>query len=287
MFQFQAVDATTLGWSSASVTVLFQRLLDLHAEHGHQLQVDSYHPLRVLFTYDDDQDTVDPYGGILRLNPASTPLQMLAQLQLVTPHVLQDIRQRRENVTQMQKALQAAWGVKWKKGFSCSSRDFYYFLVRLTESLPDTPSHDGSEALIVSDQLVVTVESPLICRRPVTTRDGAIRLGAAMLESQVRLAIDKLRPVAAQKMAETHAERQLCRDLAQQATWALGLSRLDYRSAGLLLDPTHVRESLTRLVREAGRFKNGLAGHAVGIVGSGHFCHLGDDGTVQIPYDWQ
>eukprot|EP00977_Amphora_coffeiformis_P008062 scaffold1803_cov92-Amphora_coffeaeformis.AAC.85 len=284
LYQFQAVDATSLGWSSASAAVLFQRLLALHAEHGHKLRVDSFHPLRLVFSNDDSIATVDHYGGILYISPSSTPLQWLSHLKLVTPEVLEEIRFRRNHVAQMQKELQSYWGLKWKKGYSCESIDFYNFLVCLTQSLP-TETPDRESHALVTEQLVITVESPLVCRRPVTSRDGAIQLGADMDESQVRSAISRLRPVAAEKVADSQAERNRCSDLAQQATWLLGLSRLDYRATGLL-QPTDVRLSLSRLVQESDRFKHGLAGQHVGIVASGQFCHLGDDGSVKIPHDW-
>ena len=285
LYQFQSVDATSLGWSSASAAVLFQRLLALHAEHGHKLHVDSFHPLRLVFSNDDSIATIDHYGGILYINPSSTPLQWLSHLKFVTRDVLEEIRFRRNHVAQMQKALQSYWGLKWKKGYSCESLDFYNFLVRLTLSLPEETPIEESHAL-VPEQLVITVESPLVCRRPVTSRDGDIRLGADMGESQVRSAISRLRPVAAEKMADSQAERNRCSDLAQQATWILGLARLDYRATGVL-QPTDVRLSLARLVQESDRFKHGLAGQHVGIVATGQFCHLGDDGSVKIPHDWR
>ena len=285
LYQFQAVDATSLGWSSASAAVLFQRLLALHAEHGHQMHVDSFHPLRLVFSNDDSIATVDHYGGILHLNPSSTPLQWLTHVKLVTPDVLEEIRLRRNHVAHMQKELQAFWGLRWKKGYSCESRDFYNFLVNLSQSLP-TETPDRESHALVPEQLVITVESPLVCRRPVASRDGAIQLGADMDESQVRSAISRLRPVAAEKVADSHAERSRCNDLAQQATWLLGLSRLDFRATGVL-QPTDVRLSLARLVQESDRFKHGLAGQHVGIVASGQFCHLGDDGSVKIPHDWR
>lgn len=286
LYQFQAVDATALGWSSASVTVLFQRLLDLHAEHGQQIHVSSFHPLRLVFAYaDGGHETLDTYGGVLHLSPASTPLQWLNHMQLVTPDVLENIRDRRNMVMQMQKDLQAAWGLKWKKGYSCDSRDFFQFLRRLSQSLPSDTDSDHNHALVPHQSLYITVESPQVCRRPIATRDGAIRLGADMTETQVRSAFERLRPVATQKVIDDQDEQGQCQDLAQKATWLLGLSRLDYRTTGIL-HATHVKHSLARLVHESDRFKQGLAGHAVGIVGSGRFCHLGDDGAVLIPHDW-
>ena len=30
-----------------------------------------------------------------------------------------------------------------------------------------------------------------------------------------------------------------------------------------------------------------LAGNSLGIAASGHFCHLGDDGSLVIPHDWR
>jgi len=33
-------------------------------------------------------------------------------------------------------------------------------------------------------------------------------------------------------------------------------------------------------------YQSHLAGHSLGIVGSGHSCHLGDDGSIIVPWDW-
>jgi hypothetical protein len=290
LYHFQAVDATTLGWSSGSVAVLLQRLLDLHAEHGHQLAAKSLHPLRLVFTHDDGHETLDTYAGVLHLGPAATPLQWLAHLRRVTPEALAEIRHRRDQVLHMQKDLQRVYGLKWSKGFSCTSRDYHHFLERVTAALPvrnDDEEEKRDPFALVPDQLVtVTVESPQVCRRPVTTREGAIRLGADMSHATVRAALDRLRPAAAQTVVATQTERGHCEDLAQQAQWQLGLSRLDYRLRGSILQPTHVRQCLHRLVQESTRFQSGLAGQSVGIVGSGNFCHLADDGSVMIPHDF-
>lgn len=295
LYQFQSVDATSLGWSSASAAVLFQRLLDLHAEHGHLFHVSSFHPLRLVFTRDDHNngtERVDEYGGILHLSPASTPIQWLNHLQMVTPKALEVIRHRRNLVLQMQKELQSAWGggLKWKRGYSCASREFFHFLTRLVPYLPtngnDDDMDDTSQALVPHQETIaVTVESPQVCRRPFVTRNGDIRLGADMEQAQVRSAIERLRPMATQQVADSQAERSQCRHLSQECIWLLGLSRLDYRTTGLV-QATDVRRCLSRLVHESDRLPQ-LAGHAVGIVGSGQFCHLGDDGAVMIPHDWK
>ena len=341
LYQFQAVDATALGWSSANVTVLLQRLLDLHAEHGHQLHVQSFSPLRLVFTSDNEQTSlaIDPYGGILHLSPAATPLQWLTQLQRVTPDVLATIRMRRARVTQMLKDLQQATpyfyvfgdcngdggGVsnndarstehypilKWKKGYSCSSVDFYSFLERLTASLPPSFRTTGAldetttaitttHALVVSSSqattaathgsLVVTIENPAACRRPTATRQGILRLGAHLTPRDVHAALQTTSAQAAvASWAETQAVRAACQSLAQQATWQLGLARLDIgngHSSPALLDPYEIQASLTRLLQAANVYRSGLAGHTVGLVRAGMFCHLGDDGRVNLPQDW-
>lgn len=37
---------------------------------------------------------------------------------------------------------------------------------------------------------------------------------------------------------------------------------------------------------EKGQLKMSLSGNALGVAGSGQFCHLGDEGAVVIPHDW-
>lgn len=95
VYQFQSVDATTLGWSSESVAVLLNQLLAFYEEHSNKFNVSktkkkkqqtqnsssssssSFYPATLLFTNDDHRNVLDIYGGVLRLNPAMTPLQWL------------------------------------------------------------------------------------------------------------------------------------------------------------------------------------------------------------------
>ena len=44
-------------------------------------------------------------------------------------------------------------------------------------------------------------------------------------------------------------------------------------------------EALMRLLQHEERRR--FVGTSIGIVGKGHSCHLGDDGSLMIPWDWK
>jgi Domain of unknown function (DUF4461) len=253
LYQFQAVDATSLGWSSASVAVLLNRLLALHQEHADKFHTSSFYPIRLVFWPDDDlcddhHTALDVYGGgVLSLNPAATPLQWLEKIQLVTPATIAQVVRLRSNVQDLTSRVQDALGnsVKLIKGFSCSNRDYYDFLSRLC---PDDEIHriDSSDttvtgALVPEPQLVI-VESHQACRgggsgsgRSITvTKHGAIQVSAGIMMGQqglheIRSAIDKLGDTARQRRAIELHDQEQAREWSRRAVWGLGLQRV-YRT---------------------------------------------------------
>lgn len=295
VFQFEAVDATPLGWSSESVAMLLMQLLSLHEEHSDKLHTESYYPVRLVLTSDDFENALDLYGGVLRLNPALTKLQWLNKLQLVTPEKLDGIKSNRTAQQEMLGSVQSAMGVRMRKGFSCTNQEFFHFLERMSRvarSVKDASNNNdvGIEAsALILEPVAVTVDAPQACRKPIVTKDGSIRLGSGMTEHEVMHAIAKLSPDARKQAAECQKEREQCKTAIDQIQWELGLQRV-YRTA--TVDNNQFLDCLGRILQvseaeQKQRLRVSFTGNSLGIASTGHFCHLADDGSVVIPHDWR
>jgi hypothetical protein len=273
-FGFSAVDGTALGWSSQSLAMLLRSLLDLHAEHSPQFNVSSFYPLRLVWSSQDQP--LDLTGGILYLNPAATPIQLLNSLCEVSPQALDQHRKHLEQLKRARRQLETAWAnVHFQKGHSCSSYDFHEVLVdRLAPAFGLSFSTSNDTTAIGLPRVVVKVESPQACRRAMLTREGDIRIGAAMSIADIVVGLDHFVPQA--RNAQRHGQAWI--DQSRRVQDELGvvkIRRLVTMQQGL--------DCLSRLLRQ---HPPRLAGHAVAVVASGHFCHLGDDGSLQIPHDW-
>lgn len=319
VYQFQAIDATSLGWSSSSVAMLLRQLRALHEEHNDKFHVSSFYPVRLLFTPDDFHETLDVYAGTLRLQPASTPIQWLESLQLVTLEKVKEIQHKRKSVMDMTKLVQGALGLKVKKGFSCSSREYYHFLKSICPTVTDDDTDDkdtnDDDSMpansLVLEPIVATVEGSEACRRPIVTKEGSIRLGAGMDSFTVVQAVTRLMGPARLQLAQQKVQLDREKDAVHQAKWQFGLQKV-YRT-GIVSHDEFV-QCLVRILSTqqsvksnsnsnssehdnngsdsnasyvAREVKRRLTGNSLGIAGSGHFCHLADDGSVVIPHDWR
>ena len=322
MFQFQAVDATSLGWSSASVAVLLQRLMALHEEHADsKLHVTSFYPIRVVFSQDDFHHALDLHGGLLRLNPSDSVNQWLDTLRLVDATKLKKMQSFSNKMLERTKVLQGELGIRFKKGHSCSNKEYYYFLERLYQRVQDkskrAASPDNNNKIVTCQEetmsssltiepITATIETSQACRRPLPTSDGTIRLGASMTEDMVREAVAGYAHIARDHKEEHKRELEQCKNAIYAAQWQLGLQKI-YRTG--MVSNEDFLECLGRLLLTvsphhtttmAGHhhddyvhsnfqhvIKMGLGGNALGIAASGHFCHLADDGSLVIPLDWQ
>lgn len=287
-FSFSSVDGTGLGWSSASLAILLRSLVALHEEHQSKFRVQSFYPLRLVLSSEEFEYPLDLFGGILYLNPASTPIQWLDHLLLVTDHTLQEVRSKQKQLQENLERLQRSYGgVKFQKGYSCSNEDYHVFLHRLADNHQPTP--DGglaqSSTALTLGRVVVTVESPQACRRSIVTKDGIVRVSAAMDGQQVAAAVSKWSQEASERVLQEENFRDRCRRTIEQAQWELGLQKV-YRTK--LVRTDQVLECLVRLLAmgQKDQLRRNLAGNSLGIAGGGQHCHLGDDGSVVIPWDW-
>lgn len=285
MYSFQAIDGIRLGWSSANFAVLLSSVVRLHEEHSSKFKVTSFYPLRLVFTPDEVQDPLDLYGGTIYLHPADSQLQWLEVLQEVTESKLLELEHNRELANERTSLLQSTLGVKVVKGYSCSSRDYHMFLAKMARSLSETldsMDHKESTSLQV-ESLRVVIESPMATRRARLTDEGYIRGNSSMSESDLRTAIARLAHDAQNRMKQEKEYMEQCREMTRQIQYGLGLQRV-FRNG--VVTRKEFLISLGRLLEKSSNLGNNLSGFSLGIGTSGQFCHLGDDGSVIVPYDW-
>ena len=282
LYSFQAIDGISMGWSSASFAILLRSLIQLHEEHSTRFHVNSFYPLRLVFSPDDYRSSFDVYSGNLYLRPASTQLQWLEALQEVTQGRLDEFQENRLLLQEHTSFLQNTLNVKMAKGHSCSSMEYHVFLKRMA----DMASCEGSveSTALEKERLRVVVESPAACRRGRITREGTIRVHSNMSQRELQDAILRLSEAARDRLLLEREEEERCKEAISQVQWALGLQKV-YRT-GVVRHEEFV-DALARMIEETERLRRGLSGCSLGISGSGHFCHLADDGSLIIPHDWR
>jgi hypothetical protein len=292
LFSFQAVDGISMGWSSESFAVLLRSLISLHEEHSSRFHVDSFYPLRLVFSFDDFHSALDLYGGILYLHPAATQLQMLETLQNVTDEKLEEFQRNRADLQQRTSLLQNELGVKVTKGFSCSSKEYHLFLERIVQDDNDScfsSEHSQKDGLAAAntalelERVRLVVESPAACRRARLTKEGYVQSHAQMTLEELRAAIARWSPSARQRRDEQRQEEQRCKEAIQEIQWAVGLQKVSRRG---MLSHSEFLGSLSRLMEDRDKVRSWMAGYSLGIAGDGHFCHLADDGSIVLPHNW-
>lgn len=298
LYGFQAVDATSLGWSSAWVANLLRRLIALHREHAaSNFSVETFYPVRLQFTNAAAQTAaehhLDVVGGVLYLSPATTSIQWLESLQLVTVDKLEEIHSYQRQLLEYTKDLKSALGVKLKKGHSCSNAEYFCFLQELHQSIITRHSHnntnDSSCNQLATEMTTAAVEAPQVCRRPKVTADGSIRLGAGMTPEKVVTAISRLGPLARDKHAKHRGQLERCKEAIHQAQWQLGVQKVTRSrvSHDEFLSCLGRLLAASQQVDASSLLQMRLGGNSLSIAGTGHFCHLADDGSLVIPHNWQ
>jgi hypothetical protein len=107
-----------------------------------------------------------------------------------------------------------------------------------------------------------------------------------MNKNAITRAIFKYALEATKRVKQEAQRKEMCRETICLAQWELGLQKVYHTK---LVQTDEIVKCLVRLLAMDGRdrLKRNLAGNSLGIVGSGQFCHLGDDGSIIIPWDWQ
>lgn len=297
LYSFQAIDGVSMDWSSDSLAILLRSLIRLHEEHSSRFLVDSFYPLRLVFSHDTCHSSLDVYGGVLYMHPAFTQIQMLETIKEVTEERLETCHRHRlvamENVSLIQKELDA----RISKGYSCTSHEYHTFLELLVmdptivsklESNPSTSettsaSLERAESSLIMEPLRITVESPSACRRAQVTKEGFLRVHSNMTMEELRSAVARLSKSARRRREEEKQAQQRCKEAIKEIQWAIGLHKV-YRSGVLSHD--QFIGALSRMMEHQSKLRNWLAGYSLGIAGEGQFCHLGDDGSLVVPHNW-
>lgn len=230
LYQFQSIDGTSLHWSSKSFAILMTSLMELHEEHHTKFYTDTFYPLRLVFTnhdFDVQDDALDLFGGVLHLHPAKVPLQWLEIFQLVTPEKLDILRRNRKALEEAQLKIQSVLGIKFKKGFTCPSSEYYHFVLKFAHHLkPQEHQMEGlveTTSAVALESVQVVVESVDACRfRCVLTQEGQIRVGVGMSADKVLAAIYKDSAAARERLDIDRKARALSDQQAQQVQWELG-----------------------------------------------------------------
>mmetsp|Transcript_19237 Transcript_19237/g.28290 ORF Transcript_19237/g.28290 Transcript_19237/m.28290 type:complete len:505 (-) Transcript_19237:93-1607(-) len=258
---------------------------------------------------------IDLYGGVITLSPASTPLQWLQTLSNVTPSSLDILRKHRKNLQTYLDLIQNTWNVKMIRGHTCLSREYYHFIMNLYENIVDMnettstkheESDDTDKKALALERIKVVVESSSNSRKRLPrgkiTKHGDVCISTAMSVQQIQSAIANLSNDARRIKQVEEEENQLCLKRMNLLRDALGLRNV-FKMKPSTVTSDQVLDCLDRLFllldvdgvggdvdyaqkKKMEELRCRLAGQSLGITGSGHFCHLGDDGSVLIPWDW-
>ena len=293
-YGFQSIDGTGMGWSSSSLAMLLSSLTALYDEHKSALQVETFYPMRLVISYDDDATSnVDLYGGVIRLHPAATPIQWLEILQSITEESLKELAKNQRALRLNAITVQNGLNVKLKKGLTCPSIEYHAFVKRLARWLEEDAAALKSGITQTSNEVALTrlelvVEADQACRRARLNKDGSIRVGSGMDGNEIVKSISRLSEDARERVVERMVEIAKAKEVIALARNQFGLSRLYHEAKSTVTLPELV-ESLLRLlkidtIQDKEVLK--LAGQSLGITGRGHFVHLADDGSIVIPHDW-
>jgi hypothetical protein len=285
LYSFQAIDGVRMGWSSASFAILLKSLTRLHEEHNSRFHVDSFYPLRLVFSPDDFRSALDLHGGNIFLSPSATQLQWLEAFQEVTEAKLEEFQQNRLLLNERTSLLQNELGVKVKKGHSCSSVEYHTFMERISEHLPSSRQDDENDDAksLEAERLRVVVESPVAYRRARVTNEG-IRVHSEMSELELTNAVSRLSLSARDRWIQEQEDQRRRKEAVAQIQWALGLQKVYHTG---VVRHNEFLGSLSRMMEQSTKLRTRLSGYSLGISGSGQFCHLGDDGSLIIPHNWK
>jgi len=290
-FQFSAVDGTGLGWSSESLKICLDRLTSLYDEHKSKFRTDNFYPFRLVLSSDEFNLKIDLYGGVIMLNPAATSLQWLDTLASVTDDSKRVLKHNRQILERNLATVEDALGVKVKKGYSCGSREYHHCMERLAneQSAVDSERSDES-SLSVALNATVVIETEQACRRGKLRNDGNFEVGAGMGLHQIRTVFNRYANRSSELILEQKKERDESEAFADRATYEFGLQRVYKVSTAPMVSYEEMSQALVHLLNkdeaEKSAIRNLLVGQTVGITGRGQTCHVADDGSVVVPYNF-
>lgn len=283
-FKFAAVDGTGMGWSSATLVICLSRLTSLHDEH-HSLLIKSFYPFRMVISADEFQNNIDLYGGIIRLNPAATPLQWVGTLMTVTDDSVAVYKKHQIELKRNLSKVESALGLRLVAGHSCQPEEYHRCVGNLAmEFSYENNSHGLGKSVLAVAKANLIIESSQSCRRGRLRKDG-IEVGANMNLNGIRKTIGEFASRSNEYIQMESEKRKMCKEICMNFMHEFGVQRVTKVSS--LVASDQMSECLAMLLNkneaEKEVLRGYLAGQSIGVAGRGHLCHLGDDGSIIIP----
>lgn len=290
-WKLSAIDGTGLGWSSASMAILLNKLTELHDEHKSKLQTKSFYPFRLVFSGDEFNKKVDVYSGVILLNPAATPLQWLDTLQTITDESVTRLKHNRLILEQNLSLVESQLNVRVRKGYSCEPSDYHHFIAKMAMASVAIETDEKSNTSLTShlNDGCLVIESSQACRRCSVRKGGNIEAGVGMEMYEIRNAIYNYAAKSNEYKKRESRDKREFKKLEQRVVYEFGVQNVQKVSSIVTYD--QMCDCLIYLLRkkddEKEKLRHYIAGQSVGITGRGQPCHLGDDGSIQIPWNVQ
>jgi len=166
-----------------------------------------------------------------------------------------------------------------------SPKVLFPFTHHTSKSFNALTLHDGKPIQIV-------IESHYACRRPKVTSEGHIRIGTNSTIQTLLSSFTALLPAAQDKSYKENEMQTKIHCLSEKIRYMFGLQSI-YRVKISTVNSEQMHNCLFRLLEESKQeedqqfFQKTLTGQILGVTSSGQFCHIGDDGSIVIPWDWR
>jgi len=289
LYKFISVDGTRLGWNSASMAICLQRLIALHEEHQNKFRTTTFYPFRLILSSDEFQRKVDLWAGDIRLNPAATSMQWLSILENVTDqsvHTLKTNQQiLKKNLANVEDMLQ----LRVIKGHTSDAEDYFECIRRLVHQCEERNAQieaDESRLAILSNKSSLVIESDQACRRGNLRKDGSFEVSTSMSIDAIRSTINRYSNRSNEILNAEYMKKKKCSLMIQQVTNEFGVQKV--KKANAVVSNDHLLQCLTMLLEkddpEKDALRRLLAGHSIAI-STGGKLHLGDDGSIMIPWN--
>ncbi len=290
LFKFQSIDGTGLGWSSASLTKYLKSLARLYDEHKSKFKVESFYAFQLVLSNDEFRDKIDLFGGSIMLNPGFSDEQNLKTLFAIDQDSIDQLEKNRDFLMQNQMVVQNILNIKVKKGYSCSSKEYHEFLCHFANylsSLTINQEESTSQALALQ-RIQLVIETAYVCRRPIVTNVGEIRISTCVKFDNVITSIRAKKLEAINKVADEQVKLRKAKELKDIVQYQL-MSRIRKGRTGVTTD--QFIESLTAFLELPEEkilpIRDLVQGQNIQIMGAGRSCQIGDDGSLLIPHDWR
>ena len=288
LYKFISIDGTRLGWNSATMAICLQRLTALHDEHHNKFRTTSFYPFRLILTSDEFQRKVDLWGGDIRLNPAATSMQWLLILENVTDQSVQTFKTNQKILKKNLAIVEDTLQLRVIKGHTSDAEDYFECVRRLARQSEERNTQvdaDESRLAILSNKSSLVIESDQACRIGKLRKNGSFEVSTSMSIDAIRSTISRYANRSNDILNAEYRKKKECSLLIRQVKNEFGVEKVVKRnsvSTDQLLQVLHFM--LTKDDPEKDLLRRFLAGHSIGIVTGGKL-HLGDDGSIMIPWN--